>query len=163
MDLVGGPAAPSRIQRTRPPYRSTPDRSVASPDPQLRGLSRPEFLNRIDEIIIFRSLTRQQIEHVVDIMLANLEERLGDRKLHIVLTEPARQLIANEGYDPVYGARPLKRTIQRRILDPLAMEALQGHFKEGDTVEVDNEGGKLVFKKAAEAEPEREPATATAG
>jgi ATP-dependent Clp protease ATP-binding subunit ClpB len=123
---------------------------------------RPEFLNRIDEIIIFRSLTRAQIEDVVDIMLANLEQRLGDRKLHIVLTEPARKLIANEGYDPVYGARPLKRTIQRRILDPLAMEVLQGRFKEGDTVEVENEGGRLAFKKAAEAEPERELATGAA-
>jgi ATP-dependent Clp protease ATP-binding subunit ClpB len=117
---------------------------------------RPEFLNRIDEIIIFRSLTRRQIEDVVDIMLRNLEARLGDRKLHIELTERARELIANEGYDPVYGARPLKRTIQRRILDPLAMEVLQGHFKEGDTVLVDNEGGRLAFRKAEEAAPERE-------
>jgi ATP-dependent Clp protease ATP-binding subunit ClpB len=109
---------------------------------------RPEFLNRIDEIIIFRSLSRDQIQNIVDIMLENLERRLGDRKLHIELTDSAKDLIANEGYDVVYGARPLKRTIQKRILDPLAMEVLQGHFQEGDTVAVDNEGGQLVFKKA---------------
>jgi ATP-dependent Clp protease ATP-binding subunit ClpB len=124
---------------------------------------RPEFLNRIDEIIIFRSLTRQQIENVVDIMLRNLEERLGDRRLHIELSEPARQLIANEGYDPVYGARPLRRTIQRRILDPLAMEVLQGHFGEGDTVLVDNDAGRLIFRNAEEAKPERALAGATSG
>ncbi len=124
---------------------------------------RPEFLNRIDEIIIFRSLTRQQIENIVDIMLTGLERRLGDRKLHIELTEPARELIANEGYDVVYGARPLKRTIQRRLLDPLAMEVLQGRFKEGDTVLVDNDGGHLVFRRPEETEPERELAGAAAG
>jgi ATP-dependent Clp protease ATP-binding subunit ClpB len=117
---------------------------------------RPEFLNRIDEIIIFRSLTKQQIESIVDIQLASLERRLGDRKLHLQLSEPARHLIASEGYDPVYGARPLKRTIQRRILDPLALEVLQGHFKEGDTVTVDNHGGKLVFRRAGATEQERE-------
>ena len=114
---------------------------------------RPEFLNRIDEIIIFRSLTRDQIEIIVDIMLANLERRLGDRKLHIELTESARDLIANEGYDVVYGARPLKRTIQKRILDPLAMEVLQGHFREGDTVVVDSDAGQIVFKKSETPEP----------
>jgi len=115
---------------------------------------RPEFLNRIDEIIIFRSLSRKQIENIVDIQLQALERRLGERRLHIELTDSARELIANEGYDPVYGARPLKRTIQKRILDPLAMEVLQGHFHEGDTVLVDNEAGHLVFRKAEEREPE---------
>ncbi|HEV3310117.1 MAG TPA: ATP-dependent chaperone ClpB [Chloroflexota bacterium] len=126
---------------------------------------RPEFLNRIDEVIIFRSLSRGQIEEIVEIMLKGLEERLGDRKLHIELTESARQLIANEGYDVVYGARPLKRTIQKRILDPLAMEVLQGRFKEGDTILVDNDGGSLVFRRAGEAPaaPEPEPAGAASG
>ena len=128
----------------------------------LQAEFRPEFLNRIDEIIIFRSLTRDQIEHVVDIMLRNLEQRLGDRKINIELSESAKQLIANEGYDVVYGARPLKRTLQRRILDPLAMEMLQGHFKEGDTVLVENDSGKLVFK-AKHRSPEPELTAAGAG
>src|SRR5581483_10711043 len=122
---------------------------------------RPEFLNRIDEVIIFRSLTREQIGEIVDILLRQLAARLGSRNISIELTDSARELIANEGYDVVYGARPLKRTIQKRILDPLALEVLEGHFKEGDTVLVDNEGGKLVFRKASsEAAPEPELAAA---
>jgi ATP-dependent Clp protease ATP-binding subunit ClpB len=113
---------------------------------------RPEFLNRIDEIIIFQTLNREQIKSIVEIMLQGIERRLGDRKIHMELTDKAKELIANEGYDVVYGARPLKRTIQRRILDPLALEVLQGHFSEGETVLVDNDAGTIVFRKAGEPE-----------
>jgi ATP-dependent Clp protease ATP-binding subunit ClpB len=123
---------------------------------------RPEFLNRIDEVIIFRSLTRRQIEEIVNILLGQLQSRLGERRIAIELTESARELIANEGYDVVYGARPLKRTIQRRILDPLAMHVLQAEFGEGDTVIVDAEGGKIIFRKGESAEHLEESLTAGA-
>ncbi|MDQ6712632.1 MAG: ATP-dependent chaperone ClpB, partial [Candidatus Dormibacteraeota bacterium] len=114
---------------------------------------RPEFLNRVDEIIIFKPLTRDQIKHIVNIQLERLRKRLGERRITLQLTPAALELIANEGYDPVYGARPLKRVIQRRIQDPLAMAVLDGKFREGDTVLVDAEKGELVLRKAGAKEP----------
>jgi ATP-dependent Clp protease ATP-binding subunit ClpB len=114
---------------------------------------RPEFLNRVDEIIIFKPLTRDQIKHIVDIQLERLRKRLVERRITLQLTPAALELIANEGYDPVYGARPLKRVIQRRIQDPLAMAVLDGKFREGDTVLVDAEKGQLVLRKAGAKEP----------
>jgi ATP-dependent Clp protease ATP-binding subunit ClpB len=119
---------------------------------------RPEFLNRVDETIIFKPLTRDQIKHIVNIQLERLRKRLGERRITLQLTPAALELIANEGYDPVYGARPLKRVIQRRIQDPLAMAVLDGKFREGDTVLVDAEKGELVLRKAGA----KEPATAAA-
>jgi ATP-dependent Clp protease ATP-binding subunit ClpB len=114
---------------------------------------RPEFLNRVDEIIIFNPLTREQIKAIVDIQLERLRKRLAERRITLTLTPAAMELIANEGYDPVYGARPLKRVIQRRIQDPLALALLDGHFHEGDTVLVDVEKGELVLRKAGRPEP----------
>jgi ATP-dependent Clp protease ATP-binding subunit ClpB len=119
---------------------------------------RPEFLNRVDEIIIFKPLSREQIKKIVNIQLERLRKRLGERRITLQLTPAALELIANEGYDPVYGARPLKRVIQRRIQDPLAMAVLDGKFREGDTVLVDAEKGELVLRKAGA----KEPATAAA-
>jgi ATP-dependent Clp protease ATP-binding subunit ClpB len=119
----------------------------------LRGQFRPEFLNRIDEIIIFHALTRADIESIVDIQLAALQRRLGGRKLSLVLTDAARAYLAEKGWDPVYGARPLRRTIQKAILDPLAMRVLQGDFADGDTVTVDRDGDRLTFTSRV-----REPA-----
>ncbi len=116
----------------------------------LRGNFRPEFLNRIDEVIVFKALTRAQIGHIVEIQLARTSKRLADRGIALHLTEGARERLADEGYDPIYGARPLKRTIQQRILDPLAMEVLQGRFKDGDTVEVDATPEGFTFVKAGE-------------
>jgi ATP-dependent Clp protease ATP-binding subunit ClpB len=113
---------------------------------------RPEFLNRIDEIIIFSPLTRDQIKHIVNIQLERLRKRLADRRITLQLTPAALEVIANEGYDPTYGARPLKRVIQRRIQDPLAMAVLDGQFHEGDTVVVDAEKGELVLRKAGARE-----------
>jgi len=113
----------------------------------LRHHFRPEFLNRVDEIIIFHSLSRQDIKAIVDIQVAQLSRRLAERRLNIELTEAARDLLATEGYDPAYGARPLKRVIQRLILDPLALEVLQGRYSEGDTVVVDAVGGEIVFRR----------------
>ncbi|MGI8826060.1 MAG: ATP-dependent chaperone ClpB [Chloroflexota bacterium] len=107
---------------------------------------RPEFLNRIDEVIIFRGLTQDQIKTIVGIQVTGLQKRLGDRKLAIRLTDAAKELIADKGWDPAYGARPLKRAIQRSILDPLAMEVLQGRFREGSTVVVDREDDALTFR-----------------
>jgi ATP-dependent Clp protease ATP-binding subunit ClpB len=119
----------------------------------VRQSFRPEFLNRVDEIIIFQPLSREQIKQIVDIQLERLRKRLAERRIRLELTPAAMELIANEGYDPTYGARPLKRVIQRRIQDTLAMSILDGKFHEGDTVVVDVEKGNLVFRKAGAREP----------
>jgi ATP-dependent Clp protease ATP-binding subunit ClpB len=117
----------------------------------LRAHFRPEFLNRIDEIIVFHPLGREHIRSIVDIQLAALMTRLADRKIRVELTDRAKDHVIAEGYDPTYGARPLKRTIQREVLDPLAMRVLQGEFKEGDSIRIDAAGGALQFSKAATA------------
>jgi ATP-dependent Clp protease ATP-binding subunit ClpB len=115
----------------------------------LRSHFRPEFLNRIDETIVFHPLGRKDLAAIVDIQARHLLKRLEDRKIHVELTPAARALLVDEGYDPAYGARPLKRTIQRLVLDPLAQRVLEGQFREGDHVIIDAEGGGLVFRKAA--------------
>ena len=114
----------------------------------LRSQFRPEFLNRVDEIIVFHSLTRAEMRSIVDIQLKGLMKRLEDRKIRVELSDRAKDLIIAEGYDPTYGARPLKRTIQRQILDPLAMRVLEGEFKEGDVIRIDAVGGALQFTRA---------------
>jgi len=114
----------------------------------LRAHFRPEFINRVDDIIIFHALTREQMRTIIDIQLRGLVKRLEDRKIHVELSDRAKDLIIEEGYDPTYGARPLKRTIQRRVLDPLAMRVLQGDFREGDRVRIDATAGELTFSKA---------------
>jgi ATP-dependent Clp protease ATP-binding subunit ClpB len=108
---------------------------------------RPEFLNRIDEIVIFKALGREEIGRIVKIQTAYLMKRLADKRISLTLTPAAEELLAREGYDPVYGARPLKRTIQRLIQDPLALKLLEGEFKEGDAVVADAKGGEIVFRK----------------
>ena len=114
----------------------------------LRSSFRPEFLNRVDEIIIFRPLTMEHIKQIVDIQIEYLRKRLAEKKLDIELTERAKELLAREGYDPIYGARPLKRTIQRLIQDPLATEILKGTFKEEDIIVVDvDKNNQIVFTK----------------
>ena len=113
----------------------------------LRAQFRPEFLNRIDETIIFHSLSLEHLKGIIEIQLANLRKRLSERKLSINLTDRARELLSKEGYDPTFGARPLKRAIQRMIQDPLALKLLSGEFGEGDTIQVDAEGEKMVFRK----------------
>ncbi len=113
----------------------------------LRAQFRPEFLNRIDEIVVFNSLTLEQIEQIVDIQLRRIQALLVDRKITLELTEAAREAIAKEGFDPVYGARPLKRALQREIQNPLAVKILEGEYKDGDSIVVDAKSGKMVFKK----------------
>jgi ATP-dependent Clp protease ATP-binding subunit ClpB len=108
---------------------------------------RPEFLNRVDEIIIFHSLTLDDLVRIVDIQLGQLEKRLGDFKIVLNVTDEAKRYLAKEGYDPVYGARPLKRVIQRELQDPLAKEMLEGKFKDGDGVRVELADGHLTFEK----------------
>jgi ATP-dependent Clp protease ATP-binding subunit ClpB len=114
----------------------------------LREFFRPEFLNRIDEVVEFHPLTREQIADIVELQLARLRERLSERGLSLELTEEAKALVAEAGWDPTYGARPLKRALQRLIENPLALRLLEGDFAEGDTVRVDARGGELVFEKA---------------
>ncbi len=119
----------------------------------LQGHFRPEFLNRVDEIIVFRPLSREQLTEIVDIQLARLQERLLERKIQLQFTDSARRLLAERGWDPVYGARPLRRTIQRLVQDPLAMFILDGHIREGDDVVVDVEDGELAFRPVSAAVP----------
>jgi ATP-dependent Clp protease ATP-binding subunit ClpB len=115
----------------------------------LRRTFRPEFLNRIDEIVTFKALGRDEIARIVDIQLGDLQKRLAERKLALELTPAARMALAERGYDPVFGARPLKRTIQRMIENPLAVDVLAGRFAEGDTVLVDVNGDTFQFRKEA--------------
>jgi ATP-dependent Clp protease ATP-binding subunit ClpB len=113
----------------------------------LRQHFRPEFLNRVDEIIFFHALGMEHMTKIVDIQVRGLLKRLEERKIHVELSKAARDYVVREGYDPMYGARPLKRTIQRRVLDPLAMRVLEGQFREGDRVTVDVGDNGLVFEK----------------
>jgi len=132
----------------------------------LRGQFRPEFLNRVDEIVIFHNLVTNQLMEIVEKEVKILAKRLAERKVTLELSDNAKALIAKEGFDPVYGARPIKRTIQKLVLDPLAQKVLSGEFKEGDTVFVDAENGKIVFwseqyaQEKAEDNGGREPAAA---
>jgi len=119
---------------------------------ELRNTLRPEFLNRIDEVVIFHPLGRDELARIVDIQLAGLRKRLEDRRIHLEVTDAARALLAREGYDPTFGARPLKRTIQRLVQDPLALHLLEREFVEGDTVVVDAHGQEIAFRKEATAE-----------
>ncbi|MEY4762027.1 MAG: hypothetical protein RLZZ200_1883, partial [Pseudomonadota bacterium] len=109
---------------------------------------RPEFINRIDDIIVFHPLGSDQIRAIVDIQLANLRQRLADRDMVLTLTDAARDLLGEAGFDPVYGARPLKRAIQQQVENPLAERILRGEFAPGDTVEVGEEAGHLAFGTA---------------
>jgi len=113
----------------------------------LRQHFRPEFINRVDEIIFFHSLGLEHLKQIVAIQIRGLLKRLEERKIHVELTETARAFLVAEGFDPMFGARPLKRTIQRRVLDPLAMRVLEGEFREGDSVLVDMGDNELKFQK----------------
>jgi ATP-dependent Clp protease ATP-binding subunit ClpB len=114
---------------------------------------KPEFVNRLDDIVEFRQLTREEIGQIVELQVAKLIERVRERGVEVELTDDARTLIGNLGYDPTYGARPLKRVIQKRLVDKLALALLENRFAAGDTVRVDAGDGELVFEKAPAAEP----------
>jgi ATP-dependent Clp protease ATP-binding subunit ClpB len=122
----------------------------------LHEFFRPEFLNRVDEVVEFERLTREQLGEIVELQLERLRARLAERGLALELTDAAKEHVAEAGWDPTYGARPLKRALQRLVENPLALRVLEGDFVEGDTVRVDVADGELAFAKAAA------PATATA-
>ena len=115
---------------------------------ELRNHFRPEFLNRVDDIIVFRQLSREDLVQIVDLQLARLSRMLAERHMFLEVTPEAKALIAAEGYDPVYGARPLKRVIQRLLQNPIALELLEGNFREGDIIRVEREGDVLRLEKA---------------
>ena len=119
----------------------------------LRQQFRPEFLNRVDDVIFFHTLSREDIRNIIDIQLRALLVRLEERKIALSLSDTARDLLIEEGYDPMYGARPLKRVLQRRILDPLALGVLQGDFVEGDAVAVDVEDGAIMLRRHTKVAP----------
>jgi ATP-dependent Clp protease ATP-binding subunit ClpB len=117
----------------------------------LRDAFKPEFLNRIDELIIFNNLGREEIKAIVEIQLKRLRNNLAGRKMILEMSDRAKAFLADKGYDPAYGARPLKRTIQRLVQDPLAVKILAGEFKEGDRIHVDADGNELRFSQGGSA------------
>ncbi len=125
----------------------------------VRGHFRPEFLNRIDEIMVFHALDRDQLRAIVDIQLRQISARLAERKIAVVATDAAKDLLAAAGFDPIYGARPLRRTIQRLLLDPMAQRVLAGDFKDGDQIDVDAADGQLILSQS-HPESSEEPAAA---
>jgi ATP-dependent Clp protease ATP-binding subunit ClpB len=118
----------------------------------LREHFRPEFLNRIDEIVEFKALSRDQIAEIVEHQLMRLRDRLAERRIAIELTDAAKETLAEAGWDPAYGARPLKRAIQRLVENPLALRLLEGEFGDGDTIRIDAQEGEIVFEKTAAQE-----------
>jgi ATP-dependent Clp protease ATP-binding subunit ClpB len=121
----------------------------------VRATFKPEFVNRLDEIVEFHQLSRDEIGRIVDLQVEKLVARVRERGVEVELTGEARTLIGNLGYDPTYGARPLKRVIQKQLVDRLALRLLEGEFQQGDTVRVDASDGELAFTKAVAAEPLR--------
>jgi len=119
----------------------------------MTDIFRPEFLNRIDEIVEFEPLSKEQIGEIVELQLRRVEARLAERGLRLELTDAAKETLAEAGWDPTYGARPLKRAIQRLLENPLALRLLEGDFAEGDVIRVDASDGELVFEKVGAAEP----------
>ncbi len=126
--------------------------NIRSPD-ELRDRFRPEFLNRVDEVVVFERLSREQLSEIVELQLGRLRERLAERRIELEVTDAAKEVVAEAGWDPAYGARPLKRAIQRLLENPLALELLEGRFAEGDTVRVDVRDGDLAFERAETALP----------
>ncbi len=118
----------------------------------------PEFLNRIDDIVIFERLTEDDLKRIVELQVLSLAARVRERGIEIVLTDKAKELLAKLGYDPVYGARPLKRVIQKKLIDVLALKVLEGEYAEGDTVIVDAKKGELTFAKG-EGSKKTDPGT----
>jgi ATP-dependent Clp protease ATP-binding subunit ClpB len=116
---------------------------------QLRQHFRPEFLNRVDDVIVFRQLSREDLGQIVDLQLAKLAAQLAAKGITLSLRPEARALLIEQGYDPVYGARPLKRVIQRLLQNPIALALLEGDYAEGDIVDVAREGDHLVLAHAA--------------
>jgi ATP-dependent Clp protease ATP-binding subunit ClpB len=111
----------------------------------LRGYFKPEFLNRIDDIVVFTQLTREEIARIIEIQLEKLRKNLADRNISIILEDSAKELLIKEGYDPTFGARPLKRAIQTLIQNPLALKLLNGEIGSGQTIRISAENGEMKF------------------
>ena len=135
--------------------KTDPERARREALNALRAAFRPEFINRIDEIVIFNPLGKEQLDHIVDLLLRGVEKLLAERQIKLELTRAAKGLLVREGFDPAYGARPLRRTIQRMVQDPLAMQILEGKVLPGDQVRVDRDGQKdaMRFERVAQAKP----------
>ena len=114
---------------------------------------RPEFLNRLDDVVVFRSLTKTDLIQILDLETSKVLERLRNKNLELSLDESAKDFLVEKGYDPAYGARPMRRAVERYLEDPLAEEILRSHIKEGDHVEVPRDRGKLAFHVPSTAEP----------
>jgi ATP-dependent Clp protease ATP-binding subunit ClpC len=120
---------------------------------ELKKTFRPEFINRIDEIIIFESLTKQDVVEIVDMQMKEISARLAEHGLRIQLTQPAKEWLAEQGYDEDFGARPLKRALQRHVESPLSVQLLKGEFEQGDHILIDERDGELTFERLEPAEP----------
>lgn len=114
---------------------------------ELKRHFRPEFLNRVDDIIIFQSLDEEELSRIVEIQISRLEKRLAQQNLTLDVDAAAKKLLAKEGYDPQFGARPLKRAVQEHLLNPLSLRLLDGEFKPGDKIKVTTNDGQLVFQR----------------
>jgi len=141
-DMGIGFATPRDEAKTRKQsYESMKEKVMA----EVKKTFRPEFINRLDEIIVFHQLTEEQLRSVVDLLVKDLQKRLAERKIGVELTEEAKSWLAKEGFDPVFGARPLRRALERYVENPLSTKLLRGEFKEGDTIIVDLGDGGLTF------------------
>jgi ATP-dependent Clp protease ATP-binding subunit ClpB len=136
--------AKSKVQRLKAEGKSELETEIMM---ELKRHFRPEFLNRVDDVIIFQSLDESEIERIVDIQLEKLKKRLAQQQLTLDVDSAAKKLLAAEGYDPQFGARPLKRAVQEHILNPLSMRLLEGDFKPGDRIKVTAKNDELVFEK----------------
>jgi len=114
---------------------------------ELNKTFRPEFLNRIDEVIVFKSLTREEIKKIADLMLEEVKKLLAEQKINLEVEDKVKEILAKEGYDPNFGARPLRRTIERLVENPISEKILAGEFKEGDTIIASAAEDKIVFSK----------------
>jgi ATP-dependent Clp protease ATP-binding subunit ClpC len=120
---------------------------------EMKKVFRPEFLNRVDEVMVFHSLTANQILQIVDLMLNRVGVQLKSQGMVLEASDDVKEVLAKEGFDPAFGARPLRRAVQRVIEDPLSEEILLGRFTDGDTIQAELEDGKVIFKKAEKIEP----------
>jgi len=120
---------------------------------EMKKTFRPEFLNRVDEVIVFHSLSAHQILQIVDLILDRVNTQLKAQGMNLAASDDVKEVLAKEGFDPSFGARPLRRAVQRMIEDPLSEEIILGRFSEGDTIQADLEDGKVIFKKAESLRP----------
>jgi ATP-dependent Clp protease ATP-binding subunit ClpC len=138
-----------KVDENAQAYESMKNRVIE----EMKKVFRPEFLNRVDEVMVFHSLTSAQILQIVDLMLRRVEEQLKSKAMRLEASDDVKEVLAKEGFDPAFGARPLRRAVQRIIEDPLSEEILLGRFSDGDTIQAELEDGKVIFKKAEKAEP----------